>query len=822
MLRTVRVALPIPVEKEYTYELPGALEASVGVGSLVLVPVRARVYTAIVTELDAIVRPEVNLRRVRAVVSDGPVVNTELLELTRWIARYYLCAWGEALQAALPAGMQTKEKVVFYLDSESPAAWENISLRLYEHMVKYRRATPSRLKRVGLRISDEEFTKAERQGALQRIVELESPKVRAKMNRFISLAPAFRTATALRDLLPQLHGTKQKVVIQELIRCVESGDAEPLLADVRQNCGASLQTVKTFEQRAIFAIIEKRVFRIPEWMRPTDIPRSKAPAFHESQAKAVEVLQQAIETQEYRTYVLHGVTGSGKTEVYLAALEKTFALKQTAIVLVPEISLTPQTVQRFRSRFGDTVAVLHSRMAQGERYDVWEQIRADRYRIVIGPRSAILAPIQNLGLIIVDEEHDGSYKQMDPAPRYHARDVAVMRARMRRAVCILGSATPSLESLANVAQGKYTLLTMPDRVPTQGRSAAALPSIKIIDLCEERYKNNLHGALSMPLIQAIGSRLERKEQVILLQNRRGFAPIFECQNCGFVPRCIACSVSMTYHQVKQQLKCHYCGFVRSPPASCPNCGAAAFAPLGSGTQRVFQDLSELFKGARILRMDRDSTQAKNAHHEILNAFADYQADILIGTQMVAKGLDFGRVTLVGVINCDVGLRLPDFRSEERTFQLLMQVAGRAGRADLPGAVLLQTRRPKHPVFSSLMKHDFNGYAQQLMKEREALGYPPFGRIMGVQVRGAPKRNVERLAEKWRKLLLEQLPSTVSVLGPEQPYIERVEHQYRYFLMIKAPKSYRTLHEDVRMVIKMAPSSMPNLHASINVDALEQV
>ena len=822
MLRTVRVALPIPVEKEYTYELPGALEASVGVGSLVLVPVRARVYTAIVTELDAIVRPEVNLRRVRAVVSDGPVVNTELLELTRWIARYYLCAWGEALQAALPAGMQTKEKVVFYLDSESPAAWENISLRLYEHMVKYRRATPSRLKRVGLRISDEEFTKAERQGALQRIVELESPKVRAKMDRFISLAPAFRTATALRDLLPQLHGTKQKVVIQELIRCVESGDAEPLLADVRQNCGASLQTIKTFEQRAIFAIIEKRVFRIPEWMRPTDIPRSKAPAFHKSQAKAVEVLQQAIETQEYRTYVLHGVTGSGKTEVYLAALEKTFALKQTAIVLVPEISLTPQTVQRFRSRFGDIVAVLHSRMAQGERYDVWEQIRADRYRIVIGPRSAILAPIQNLGLIIVDEEHDGSYKQMDPAPRYHARDVAVMRARMRRAVCILGSATPSLESLANVARGKYTLLTMPDRVPTQGRSAAALPSIKIIDLCEERYKNNLHGALSMPLIQAIGSRLERKEQVILLQNRRGFAPIFECQNCGFVPRCIACSVSMTYHQVKQQLKCHYCGFVRSPPANCPSCGAAAFAPLGSGTQRVFQDLSELFKGARILRMDRDSTQTKNAHHEILNAFADYQADILIGTQMVAKGLDFGRVTLVGVINCDVGLRLPDFRSEERTFQLLMQVAGRAGRADLSGEVLLQTRRPRHPVFSSLKKHDFNGYAQQLMKEREALGYPPFGRIMGVQVRGAPKRNVERLAEKWRKLLLEQLPSTVSVLGPEQPYIERVEHQYRYFLMIKAPKSYRTLHEDVRMVIKMAPSSMPNLHASINVDALEQV
>ena len=322
MLRTVRVALPIPVVKEYTYELPGALEASVGIGSLVLVPVRARVYTAIVTELDAQVRPEVNLRRVRAVVSDEPVVNAELLELTRWIARYYLCAWGEALQAALPAGMQTKEKVVLYLDSESPAAWENISPRLYAYMAKHLKATPSRLKRAGLRISDEEFTKAEKQGALQRKVELEGPKVRAKMDRFISLAPAFRTVTALRDLLPQLHGTKQKALIQELIRSVESGDVEPLLADVRQNCSAGLQTVKTIEQRGIISIIEKRDFRIPEWMRPADISPSKAPAFHKSQAKAVEVLHEAIETQEYRTYVLHGVTGSGKTEVYLAALEK--------------------------------------------------------------------------------------------------------------------------------------------------------------------------------------------------------------------------------------------------------------------------------------------------------------------------------------------------------------------------------------------------------------------------------------------------------------------------------------------------------------------
>ncbi len=823
MACAISVALPIPVDKLYSYELPAELEGSVGVGSLVLVPVRKRTYTGIVTELNVQVREGVKLRAVRSAVSGEPLFHPDLLELTRWISRYYVCSWGEALNAALPAGIQKKEHVVYYLASESSENWKEVSPELQVHMIKHRRTTPARMKRIGLRISEQEIAKAESQGALRRIIELRDPTVSTKTGKFLVLAPAFRSVEALRDASSQFRGEKQKKLIAQLIlELKQSSQSDLSLAEVRKACNASFQTVRSLEQRGIFSITEKEVFRIPEWMRSDDYSPSTAPEFHPFQAKAVEAIREAVAAQTFQTFALHGVTGSGKTEVYLSALESVFSLNRTAIVLVPEIALTPQTVQRFRSRFGNTVAVLHSRMGQGERHDVWQLIRAGKYRVVIGPRSAVLAPVQNLGLIIVDEEHDGSYKQMDTSPRYHARDVAVMRTKMSQCVCILGSATLSLETLVNARQGKYRLLSMPERVPSRGKSAAPLPSIHIIDLCYEREEKGLDGPLSEPLIQAIRTRLERREQVILLQNRRGYAPILECQDCGFVPQCIACSVSMTYHQGENKLRCHYCGYTGQVLVTCPRCGAIAFAPMGSGTQRVAEELGELFRDARILRMDRDSTRGKDAHHEILSVFADGGADILIGTQMVAKGLDFGRVTLVGVINCDLGLRLPDFQSEERTFQLLMQVAGRAGRANLPGEVLLQTRRPYHPMFSFLQEHNFEGYAEVLIRHRKKLHYPPFGRIVGIQVRGAPKPAVENLAQIWRDLLLRQLPSTVSVMGPEQPHVERVEHQYRNFLIVKAPKAYASLQEDLRTVLRNSPSPGRDLHVSVNVDGVEQV
>lgn len=817
----VGVALPIPIDKVYAYELPAELEPAVGVGSLVLVPVRNRNYTGIVTEMNIQVREDMELRSVRAAVSGEPLLSSELLGLTRWISRYYVCAWGEALNAALPSGIQTKERIVYYLASESAHDWRNISPELQLHLIKHRSTTPARLKRFGLRISEQEIAKAESQGALQRTVELQDPTVATKTDTFLSIAPAFRSSAALIDVSTQVQGSKQKELIQELIRHIKSGEDDLSMTELKRSCKVSLSTIRSLEKRGLFSLIEKKSFRIPEWMRTDRLPSGTPPEFHPFQRKAVEALKHAVHAQEFKTFALHGVTGSGKTEVYLAALETAFSLDKTAIVLVPEIALTPQTVQRFQKRFGNAVAVLHSRLAKGERHDVWQLIRAGKYRVVIGPRSAVLAPMQNLGLIIVDEEHDGSYKQKEKAPRYHARDVAVMRAKMNQCVCVLGSATPSLETLSNVQQKKYSLLLMPERVPVHGRSAASLPTIEVIDLCYEREEKGLEGPMSSPLLEAIERRLDRKEQVILLQNRRGYAPILECQSCGHVPQCIACSVSMTYHQTDRSQRCHYCGYNTAVLIECPKCGAPTFAPLGSGTQRVAEELGELFKSAKILRMDHDSTRAKDAHHEILSAFGQGDADILIGTQMVAKGLDFERVTLVGVINCDLGLRLPDFRSEEGTFQLLMQVAGRAGRANLPGEVLLQTRRPAHPIFSFLKSHDFDGYAQVLLRDRQKLHYPPFGRIVGIQIRGAPKLAVEHLAHQWKDLLLHQLPSSVSVLGPEQPYVERVEHQYRNFLILKAPKAYTSLQEDIRTVQKISPSIGRDLHVSINIDGVEQ-
>jgi len=817
----IGVALPIPIDKVYAYELPEELEHSVGVGSLVLVPVRNRNYTGIVTEMNIQVREDMELRSVRAAVSGEPLLSSELLRLTRWISRYYVCAWGEALNAALPSGIQSKERVVYYLASESSHDWRNISPELQLHLIKHRSTTPARLKRFGLRISDQEIAKAESQGALQRTVELQDPTVATKTDKFLLIAPAFRSSAALIDVSTQVQGNKQKELIQELIRRIKSGEDDLSITDLKRSCNVSLSTIRSLEKRGLFSIVEKESFRIPEWMRSEKLPSSTPPEFHPFQSKAVDALCEAVNVKAFNTFALHGVTGSGKTEVYLAALETAFSLDQTAIVLVPEISLTPQTVRRFQERFGNSVAVLHSRMAKGERHDVWQLIRAGKYRVVIGPRSAVLAPLKNLGLIIVDEEHDGSYKQREKAPRYHARDVAVMRAKMNRCVCVLGSATPSLETLSNVQQNKYTLLSMPERVPVEGRTAAPLPAIRIIDLCYEREEHGLEGPMSTPLLEAIEQRLDRKEQVILLQNRRGYAPILECQNCGHVPQCIACSVSMTYHQIDRSQRCHYCGYQSAVVINCPKCGAPAFAPMGSGTQRVAEELGELFKSANILRMDHDSTRTKDAHHEILSVFRRGDADILIGTQMVAKGLDFERVTLVGVINCDLGLRLPDFRSEEGTFQLLMQVAGRAGRANLPGEVLLQTRRPAHPLFAFLKSHDFDGYARLLMTHRQKLNYPPFGRIVGIQIRGAPKPTVLELANQWKALLLNQLPSTVSVLGPEQPYVERVEHQFRNYLILKAPKSYTSLQDDIRTIQKISPSTGRDLHVSINVDGVEQ-
>jgi primosomal protein N' (replication factor Y) len=606
----------------------------------------------------------------------------------------------------------------------------------------------------------------------------------AKIEKHIRFAGSYRHERAIDELRDLVPGAKQLAVLECLAGFCSEGDPEPRQADLLDRASASHSTIQSLMRRGIIDIVEREVLRTP--FEQGGAPQPADIALHPAQIAALEKINAAVDEGSFHTFLLHGVTGSGKTQVYIEALKSVLEKGKTGIVLVPEIALTPQTVRRFRAHFGDRIAVFHSRMSQGERFDAWRALRSGRFDVVIGPRSALLVPLTNVGLVIVDEEHDASYKQQDPAPRYHARDVAVMRASMNDAVCVLGSATPSLESYLNVQTGKYALLPMPERVPLPDGETATLPKVRIVDLRVERNQNRLSGAFSTSLLDAIGERIRKEEQVILLQNRRGYAPMVQCRACGWAPECPDCSVTMTLHKSRLQLRCHYCGRTARIPKKCPGCAREDLDTMGTGTQRVEEELEEHFPDARIIRMDLDTTTAKNAHDQLLRRFGEGKADILLGTQMVAKGLDFGRVTLVGVINADLGMMLPDFRSEERTFQLLAQVSGRAGRSLLSGEVIIQTRNPDRAIIRYARDHEYETFAEAALAERQKLGYPPFGRMAAVEFKGPSEGQVADLARNWTAGL-RRCGDGIEVLGPEPAFISRVKKQYRYHTIVKAPR-----------------------------------
>ena len=507
--------------------------------------------------------------------------------------------------------------------------------------------------------------------------------------------------------------------------------------------------------------------------------------------------------------LLHGVTGSGKTEVYLQAIAHELSYGRGAIVLVPEISLTPQTVRRFAGRFGGKVAVLHSALSDGERYDEWHRIRTGEARVVVGPRSAVFAPVRDLGLIVVDEEHDTSYKQ-DETPRYNARDVAVMRGFFEKCKVVLGSATPSLESWHNVRQGKYTIASMAERV-----AGHSMPDVHVINIEEECSERESAPIFSKFLLDAIGERMRRGEQTILFLNRRGYSRVLECKACGHVMSCPQCSVAYTYHSADSCLRCHICGGWTTPPAACPECGAREFSYTGVGTQRAEQALQKCFPHARILRMDADSTSRKHSHDDILSRFRAREADILIGTQMIAKGLDFPNVTLVGVLNADASRNMPDFRAAERTFQLIAQVSGRAGRAEKPGEVFIQTFHPEDPVIQLAAEARFDGFADAELKDRKDAGLPPYMKFATALFRAKDEQLVQRWADLYAKSLAKYPGLTVSEAMP--PALERAEGWYRYQVQIRAAAS-KQIAAAWRWIVQARPAPK-NLRIALDIDAV---
>ena len=821
---TVNVVLPIPLDQAYTYRLPDAMADAAQVGGRVLVPLRNRHLTGVIVEEgppeDAL---DFAVKDVLDVLDDVPACTEELLDLTRWIADYYVCSWGEALKAALPAGTTVETERTLRRTDAAPGAWaeHDGARRVLADLADHPETTLSAVRRrLGPAVPLALIRRLADDGVLEVETHLSDDQVTAKTATHLRFAPAFQHRSAAADLVEQLRGEKQQAVIRTLADFREAGTPEPRQADVVERADAAYSTVRSLVDKGMIEKVEKEVLRSPL----DDLPAPDPPPDHDllpAQQDALDAVTAAVDDHAYGTFLLHGVTGSGKTEVYIRALQAVLEQDRTGIILVPEIALTPQTVQRFRAHFGDRIAVLHSQMNRGERYDAWRRLRTGAATIAIGPRSAVLAPLEDLGIIVVDEEHESSYKQFDPAPRYHARDVAVMRAHRNDAVCLLGSATPSLESTMNARWGKYERLALPDRVPDASGEAAALPEVTVLDLTLQRKKHQLDGALADPLREALRARVARGEQTILLQNRRGYAPVLECEDCGWAPECGACSVTLTLHRGGGggRLQCHYCGHTARVPRECPQCGGRDLSQIGTGTQRVEQELESVVPDATVLRMDRDTTSQKHGHHKILQQFRQ-GADVLLGTQMIAKGLDFGRVTLVGVVDADVGLLFPDFRAEEHTFQLLTQVAGRAGRADLQGEVILQTRNPDHPALRHATTHDYDGFIEEELPTRRQFGYPPFGHVATVTFRGPDEERVEQLALNWTNRLRGHAED-VEVMGPEPAFIQRVKKQHRYRTLLKARGgSARPLQTALRQTRDDHGSPPSGYHIGIDVDALD--
>ncbi|HEX8299260.1 MAG TPA: primosomal protein N' [Rubricoccaceae bacterium] len=796
-----------PVEGVFTYRMPAALAGEAGVGARVLIPFGRRTVTGVVVQADA--EASETAREIVDVLDPPETgLTAELLALTQWVAAYTLCSWGEALRAALPSGTDVESRrtvraqVASWPDADGQAVLDALAGRdglttaaLAEALG--RATAPTSLLR-----------RMEAAGAVSVEDEMQAARARPRVMKHLRLASGGDGAAG-RD---GATGDKQRLLLDLLARGPQRQ------AEALREAGASASTVASLARLGLVDVYDAEVERRADGL--DEDPPAPPPALdlHPAQTAALAAIVGAVEAHRPATFLLDGVTGSGKTEVYLRALRACLDAGRTALVLVPEIALTPQTVRRFTAHFPGRVAVMHSRMSPGERLDAWTRIRSGRYPVVVGPRSAVFAPVERLGLIVVDEEHEASYKQFDPAPRYHARDVAVMRAHRAGAVCVLGSATPSLETVANVRAGKYVRLEMAERVPVNGREPAPLPPVRVVDLTREREIRRLKGALSHPLREAIQARLDRGEQTILLQNRRGYAPVLQCEDCGHTPMCRDCAVSLTVHKTSRNLRCHTCGRAERLPQMCPSCGGPDLRQLGAGTQRVEEEVADVFPEARVLRMDLDTTARRGAHRQLLDRFGRGEADILLGTQMVAKGLDFPRVTLVGVVDADTGMLLPDFRASERAFQLLAQVAGRAGRHDLPGEVFLQTRNPDHPAVRFALAHDVAGFARHEMSERQLLDYPPFVRLVGVEFKGPHDRSTRDFADRWTVALHREAGTIAgtSVLGPVPAFVGRIKGFWRVHTLLKAPRALPSsvLGAALRRVVAAVPP--PNGHR-VNVD-----
>ena len=702
------VILPLPLDGVYTYAVPDAIAPRVVPGARVQVPLgRSKVYTGVVLRTTA-TKPDFDVREVMAAPDDGAVLLPIQLRLWQWIASYYMAPLGDVYTAALPAGLK----------------------------------------------ADDSY--------------------RPRMETYIGLAEAYRTQAALHVAFQiTARATKQRAVLAEFLRlthwdAVADGAPGAQLREItreelRNACHTTDAVVKALVDRKILYIYKVEVGRLNQ---AADTPVTPPMTLSPAQQAAYDGIVAQMQTHE--VVLLHGVTSSGKTEVYIHLIARALELGQQVLYLLPEIALTVQMMDRLRRVFGSRLGIYHSKYSDAERVEIWKkQLSAHPYDVILGARSAVFLPFQRLGLVVIDEEHETSFKQQDPAPRYHARSVAIMLAHLSGARTLLGTATPSAESYHNALTGKFGLVRLTTRYQD-----IRLPEIRVVDVRDLRRRKMMRGPFSPDLLAAVRAQLAQGKQAILFQNRRGFAPMVECHVCGWVPKCDNCDVSLTLHKTTNRLTCHYCGFTYTVPTECPCCGSRDIQGRGYGTEKIEDAVREAFPEARVARMDLDTTRTRNAYERIIADFAQGRTNVLIGTQMVSKGLDFDRVGVVGILDADSMLNYPDFRAYEHAFMMMAQVSGRAGRKGGQGLVILQTRQPELPVIQQVVRHDFEGFYRGLMAERQLFRYPPFGRLIYVYI----KYKREPVADTAAIMLASMLRQWFGdrVLGPDKPAVARIK------------------------------------------------
>lgn len=799
MSQYAQVIVDVPTmqtDQPYTYLVPDEWQAVIECGTRVEVPFGEGnrhiqgFVTALPTELE---ESKLSLKSLIRVIDLAPVVNQELLQLADYMKDVTFSFKINCLQTMLPAAMKAAYQKKFVLLDE-------------DHPVKETYFSQS---------NEIDWDVIEAAGALtlfkrlreQSIVELRylvKEKVNKKMIRYVkSLVTTDNYFVFKEQLRP--NALRQHQLLEQL-----KTTPRETVTFYREKELLSTH-LKTAEKNGWLSFEEVESYRDP--FENHDFPKTLPWQLNTEQQQAVSRILAAEAQGEATTFLLEGITGSGKTEVYLQSIAEILNKGKTAMMLVPEIALTPQMVQRFKSRFGKAVAVLHSGLSQGEKYDEWRKIERGEAQVVVGARSAVFAPLQKIGLIIIDEEHEATYKQED-TPRYHARDLAIWRSQYHHCPVILGSATPSLESRARAQKKRYELLYLTQRA----HENAQLPSVTIVDLKEEYAQKNT-STFSRLLQEKISNRLQQKEQIVLLLNRRGYSSFMMCRDCGYVLPCPNCDISLTLHMDVKKMRCHYCGHQENIPKKCPDCQGEKIRYYGTGTQKVEEELQERFPSARILRMDVDTTRKKGAHEKILKAFEEQEADILLGTQMIAKGLDYPNITLVGVLNADTALNLPDFRSSERTFQLLTQVSGRAGRGAKPGEVIVQTFNPEHHSIVLAQAQDYEAFYQQEMILRHQSGYPPFYFTVKITI----SHPAEQVVAKKSYQIAEQLKNGLSpesrILGPTPSGIARIKNRYYYQIILKYKQEVH-LHRMLREILETSQSEQrKNLYVSIDYEPL---